>query len=158
MRLSEWKLSDQMRFGVWFWSYPDGLGGEVALGNHEVASFVQFDDGTRVGLHLRFKRLVFLELSLRDTDTLYKKEGRQRPKGTWRYYKGYLIEKQKFWGFRGKDKTVIHDIIFYIHVLYLISHFISTAVMQFDLNGQSLHVIMLYCQEGPSHMFYNKPI
>lgn len=52
-----------------FWSYPDGLGGEVALGDHEVASFVQFDDGARVGLHLCFKGLVFLELSLRDIQT-----------------------------------------------------------------------------------------
>lgn len=65
-----------------FWSYPDGLAGEVALGDHEVASFVQFDDGARVGLHLRFKGLVFLELSLRDTNTLHNKEGRQRPRGT----------------------------------------------------------------------------
>lgn len=46
--------------------YPDGLSSKVALGNHEVASFVQFDDGARVGLHLCFKGLVFLELSLRN--------------------------------------------------------------------------------------------
>lgn len=54
-------------------SYPDGLRSKVALSDHEVAGFVQFDDGARVGLHFCFKGLVFLQLSLRDTDTLHNK-------------------------------------------------------------------------------------
>ena len=45
-------------------SYADGLWGEVALGDHEVAGFVQLDDGSSVGLYLSLKRLVFLELAL----------------------------------------------------------------------------------------------
>jgi hypothetical protein len=36
----------------------------VALGDHEVAGFVQLDDGSSVGLYLSLKRLVFLELAL----------------------------------------------------------------------------------------------
>lgn len=51
-------------WGRYLYSYPDGLGGEVALGDHEVAGFIQFDDGARVGLHFCFKGLVFLKLSL----------------------------------------------------------------------------------------------
>ena len=45
--------------------YPDGFGGKVTLRDHQVARFVQFDDGPSIGLHLRLKGLVFLELSLR---------------------------------------------------------------------------------------------
>ena len=36
----------------------------MALGDHEVAGFVQLDDGSSVGLYLSLKRLVFLELAL----------------------------------------------------------------------------------------------
>lgn len=54
-------------------SYSDGFSCKVALRYHEVASLIQFDYGPCVGLHLRLKRLMFLELSLSDeqyTNTL----------------------------------------------------------------------------------------
>lgn len=45
-------------------SYSDGLGGEVALGDHQVSGLVQFDDGPGVGLNFSFKGLMFLQLTL----------------------------------------------------------------------------------------------
>jgi hypothetical protein len=45
-------------------SYADGFRGKVTLGDHEVASLIKLDDGSSVGLHLRLKGLMFLELAL----------------------------------------------------------------------------------------------
>lgn len=45
-------------------SYSNNLGGEVALGDHEVSCVVQFDDGPGVGLNFSFEGLMFLQLTL----------------------------------------------------------------------------------------------
>ena len=53
----------------------------MALGDHEVASVVQFDDGSRVGLYLGLKRLVFLELALSTRRHKHRSETLQRWQG-----------------------------------------------------------------------------
>lgn len=45
-------------------SYSDGFRSKVALGDHQVASVVQFDDCCRVGLDLGLEGLVLLQLAL----------------------------------------------------------------------------------------------
>lgn len=47
-----------------FNTYSNDLRGEVALADHKIPSLVQFDDGSSVGLNLRLKGLMFLQLTL----------------------------------------------------------------------------------------------
>lgn len=65
-RVNNWQVSQHEVTAHTRASYPNGLRSKVPLADHHVSNFIQLDNGTGVGLDLRFKGLMFLQLALCD--------------------------------------------------------------------------------------------